>query len=124
MTKSAFIMVASRSGSALLDSHPLATTIGDTESTSYGKYSDSHCSCGYEAKGRLFDFVALDPDKCHQELRTVENHVVDNKIHFSSEQVIRLDNKWRTELERSNITGIENSTYIQLQKYVYANGTF
>ncbi|MCP4609804.1 MAG: sulfotransferase [Planctomycetes bacterium] len=54
MTKLAFIMAASHSGSTLLTmllgSHPQATTIGDTAGTIYRKDPDYRCSCGRKAK--------------------------------------------------------------------------
>ncbi len=54
MTKLAFIMVASHSSSTLLamllGSHPQATTIGDTTSTSSMKNPGYRCSYGYKAQ--------------------------------------------------------------------------
>lgn len=50
MTKLAFIMAASHSGSTLLamllGSHPQATTIGDTAGTFHRKAPEYRCSCG------------------------------------------------------------------------------
>ncbi len=54
MTKLAFIMAASHSGSTLLamllGSHPHSTTIGDTAGTSHRKDPDYQCSCGKKAR--------------------------------------------------------------------------
>lgn len=54
MTKLAFIMAASHSGSTLLamllGSHPQATTIGDTGGTVHRKDPEYLCSCGHKAR--------------------------------------------------------------------------
>ena len=64
MTKLAFIMAASHSGSTLLamllGSHPQATTIGDTAGTSYRKDPDYRCSCGYKAQACPFWLHVID----------------------------------------------------------------
>ena len=64
MTKLAFIMAASHSGSTLLamllGSHPQATTIGDTGGTSYRKNPDYRCSCGHKAQECPFWLHVID----------------------------------------------------------------
>jgi len=64
MTKLAFIMAASHSGSTLLamllGSHPQATTIGATASTPHRKDPDYRCSCGSRAQACPFWLNVID----------------------------------------------------------------
>jgi hypothetical protein len=83
MTKLAFIMAASHSGSTLLSmllgSHPQATTIGDTGGTEHRKDPDYRCSCG--RKPQVCPFWQQVKDQ--MALRGFDLDVVDFETNFN-----------------------------------------
>ena len=69
---------------------------------------------------RLCAFLGLDPCRINLDFRSAGLHVFGNKMRLSSEQNIRLDDKWRTELTHSQISTIEHLAARQLIRCGYS----
>lgn len=78
------------------------------------------CSDPQAELEKLCIFLNLDPSRVNLNFRSAGLHVFGNKMRLSSEQAIRLDNKWRTELTNSQISTIEHLAGRQLIKYGYS----
>ena len=68
---------------------------------------------------KLCVFLNLDPSRVNMDFRSAGLHVFGNKMRLSSERAIRLDNKWQTELTRSQVSTIEHLDRKQLMMYGY-----
>jgi hypothetical protein len=82
------------------------------------RYEDL-CSNPQAELEELCVFLNLDPSRVSMDFRSAGLHVFGNKMRLSSEQAIRLDNKWRTELTNSEISTIEHLVREQLIRYGY-----
>lgn len=83
------------------------------------RYEDL-CSDPQGELEKLCVFLDLDPSQVNMDFRSAGLHVFGNKMRLSSEQVIRLDNKWRTELTDSQVSTIEHLVGEQLVRYGYS----
>ncbi len=82
------------------------------------RYEDL-CSDPQEKLEKLCVFLNIDPSRVNMDFRSAGLHVFGNKMRLSGEQAVRLDNKWRTELTRSQISTIEHLAGRQLRRYGY-----
>ena len=82
------------------------------------RYEDL-CSDPQAELEKLCVFLNLDHSRVNMDFRSAGLHVFGNKMRLSSEQAIRLDNKWRTELTDSEISTIEHLVGGQLIRYGY-----
>ena len=82
------------------------------------RYEDL-CSDPQAELEKLCVFLNLDPGRVNMDFRSASLHVFGNKMRLSSEQAIRLDNKWQTELTDSQIDTIERLAGKQLIRYGY-----
>ena len=82
------------------------------------RYEDL-CSDPQAELEKLCAFLSLDPSRVNMDFRSAGLHVFGNKMRLSSEQAIRLDDKWRTELTDSEISTIEHLAGGQLIRYGY-----
>jgi len=69
---------------------------------------------------KLCIFLDLDPSQVNLDFRAAGLHVFGNKMRLSSEQNIRLDDKWQTELSNSQVSTIEHLAGRQLIRYGYS----
>jgi hypothetical protein len=51
----------------------------------------------------LLEFLGLNPGKCAREFRTVEHHVLGNGMRLDTTSEIRLDERWREQLTKSDL---------------------
>lgn len=82
------------------------------------RYEDL-CSDPQAELEKLCVFLNLDPDRVNMDFRSAGLHVFGNKMRLSSEQAIRLDSKWGTELTDSQVSTIEHLAWKQLTRYGY-----
>jgi len=64
-------------------------------------------------------FLGLDPSQVNLDFRSAGLHVFGNKMRLSSEEAVRLDDRWQTDFTPSEISQIERLTKQQLVKYGY-----
>lgn len=83
------------------------------------RYEDL-CSDPQAELEKLCVFLNLDPARLNLDFRSAGLHVFGNKMRLSSEQAVRLDDKWRTELTDSEIVTIERLAGSQLKTYGYS----
>ena len=83
------------------------------------RYEDL-CSNPKNELEKLYVFLGLDPSQVNLDFRSAGLHIFGNKMRLSSEQAIRLDDKWQTELTHSQISTIERLAGRQLMKYGYS----
>ena len=82
------------------------------------RYEDL-CSDPQTELQKLCVFLNLDPSRVNLDFRSAGLHVFGNKMRLSSEQAIHLDDKWRTELDSSQVSTIEHLARKQLMTYGY-----
>jgi len=69
---------------------------------------------------KLCVFLDLDPSRVNLNFRSSGLHVFGNKMRLSSEQAIRLDEKWQSELTDLQVSTIEHLATRQLTRYGYS----
>lgn len=82
------------------------------------RYEDL-CSDPQAELEKLCVFLNLNPSRVNMAFRSAGLHVFGNKMRLSSEQAVRFDDKWRTELTDSQIYTIEHLAGEQLMMYGY-----
>jgi hypothetical protein len=86
------------------------------------RYEDL-CSDPQGQLEKLCVFLNLDPSQVNLEFRSAGLHVFGNSMRLSSETGIILDDKWRTELTKSQLATVESIMGKELRRFGYlANG--
>jgi len=83
------------------------------------RYEDL-CSGPITELENLCAFLALDPSGVNLDFRSADLHVFGNNMRLSSEQKIRLDEKWRIEFNESQKSTIERLAGRELLRYGYS----
>ena len=68
---------------------------------------------------RLFEFLGVDPGKCAQDFRTVENHVVGNGMRLDTSSKISPDERWRSVLVEEDLRIFDRVAGEMNRKYNY-----
>jgi len=66
------------------------------------KYEDI-CNNTEQTLDTLFEFIGVDPAKKRLDFKTVEHHVVGNGMRLDDSEVIKLDDRWKTQLNDAEL---------------------
>ncbi len=69
--------------------------------------------------GRLFKFLALDPSEHVQNFRSVENHILGNKMRMDTASEISMDERWRANLTDQDLRTFNNVAGAMNERYGY-----
>ena len=61
------------------------------------------CSDTEKTLNNLFNFIGLDPDMRNHDFRSVENHVVGNGMRLDTTSNVKLDERWKTTLNKDQL---------------------
>lgn len=66
------------------------------------------CTKTTETLSRIFTFIGVDPDKFVPAFKSLEHHVIGNSMRFDTDSEIRLDERWKTTLDISEVEIFES----------------
>lgn len=69
---------------------------------------------------KLTRFIGVSPAGRHADFRSTDHHIIGNRMRLSNTSDIRLDERWRTELEPAQIDAVERVAGDTLRRYGYA----
>ncbi|MEL0660705.1 sulfotransferase [Psychromonas arctica] len=61
------------------------------------------CNNTEQTLDNLFEFIGVDPTKKRLDFKTVEHHVVGNGMRLDDSEVIKLDDRWKTQLSDTEL---------------------
>ena len=82
------------------------------------RYEDL-CRDPANALRRVCSFVGVDPDRIVLDFRSAEHHVVGNGMRFDSTSEVRLDERWKTELNDEQLRVFESVAGDMNRRYGY-----
>lgn len=66
-------------------------------------YYEDLCNNTETTLDKIFEFIGVDPAKKRLDFKAVEHHVVGNGMRLDSSDVIKLDDRWKTELSQAEL---------------------
>jgi hypothetical protein len=61
------------------------------------------CNNTEQTLNNIFEFIGVDPNKKRLDFKTVEHHVVGNGMRLDDSEVIKLDERWKSELDEDEL---------------------
>ena len=77
------------------------------------------CSNTDKMLSRLFEFLGLDPQKRIKDFRSVEHHVIGNGMRLDTTSEIHLDERWRENLSKQDLTIFDRIAGDMNRKHAY-----
>lgn len=80
------------------------------------------CRDPRHALAGVFRFLGVSPDRTVGDFRASDHHIIGNRMRLSRTSEIRLDERWRTEMNPDQIRTVERIAGSELRRYGYVTG--